>query len=222
MPEGCARTGPSPKGPIRAPRMTQDEHQKGSRRALGRAPRRVSFKADAFSLPAFHTPPPPLPWPFWVKANMDCQPCRDSSGRAVEYERAGSGAAWRRSERRLRAWAKQDRLTVAMALAETLHHSAQKWWSNTSWEPKTFDVVGAKVGQGTSWHSMTQPSGDIADPAASVPSWEACATDAYESLHFPRGYNREVGAYKTLQQGQFQLHVDFFGPSLAPAKPMFM
>ena len=38
-------------------------------------------------------------------------------------------------------------------------------------EPKSFDVVGAKVGQTTSWHSMTQPSTDKADPPASVPSW---------------------------------------------------
>ena len=67
---------------------------------------------------------------------------------------------------------------------------------------------------------MTQPSCDIADPAASVPSWEACATDAFESFHVPCGNNQEIGAHKTLQQGQSQLHVDFLEPSLAQAKPM--
>ena len=38
-------------------------------------------------------------------------------------ERAGAA---RRRERRLRSWAKHERLSVAMALAEKLHHSAQK------------------------------------------------------------------------------------------------
>ena len=46
------------------------------------------------------------------------------SGRAMEYERAG--AAFRRWERRLRSWLKHERMTVAMALAESLHHSAQR------------------------------------------------------------------------------------------------
>ena len=36
------------------------------------------------------------------------------------------GAAKRRRERRLRSWAKQERQTVAMALAEALHHSAPR------------------------------------------------------------------------------------------------
>ena len=36
-----------------------------------------------------------------------------------------SGAAMRRRERRLRSWAKHERLSIAMALAEKLHHSAQ-------------------------------------------------------------------------------------------------
>ena len=47
-----------------------------------------------------------------------------SSGRAMECERVG--AAKRRRERRLRSWAKHERMTVAMALAENLHHSRQK------------------------------------------------------------------------------------------------
>ena len=54
------------------------------------------------------------------------QPCRDSRGRAMEYERASSGAAWRRRQYGLFTWAKHERLTVVMALSETLHPSAQK------------------------------------------------------------------------------------------------
>ena len=34
------------------------------------------------------------------------------------------GAARQRTERRLRSWAKHERLSVAMALAEALHHSS--------------------------------------------------------------------------------------------------
>ena len=37
-----------------------------------------------------------------------------------------AGAAMRRRERRLRSWAKHEWMTVAMALAENLHHSRQK------------------------------------------------------------------------------------------------
>ena len=37
-----------------------------------------------------------------------------------------AGAAMRRRERRLRSWVKHERMTVAMALAENLHHSRQK------------------------------------------------------------------------------------------------
>ena len=36
-----------------------------------------------------------------------------------------SAAQWRR-ERRLRSWLKHERQTVAMALAESLHHGAQR------------------------------------------------------------------------------------------------
>ena len=48
----------------------------------------------------------------------------DSGGCAMEYERVG--AAKRSRERRLRSWAKHERMSVAMALAENLHHSRQK------------------------------------------------------------------------------------------------
>ena len=39
---------------------------------------------------------------------------------------ARDSAARRRRERRLRSWLKHEWLTVAMALAESLHHSAQR------------------------------------------------------------------------------------------------
>ena len=39
-------------------------------------------------------------------------------------ELAGSGAAKRRGERRLRQWHRHERLIVQMALCEALHHAA--------------------------------------------------------------------------------------------------
>ena len=39
---------------------------------------------------------------------------------------AARGAAWRRRQRRLRSMLRHERQTVAMALAECLHHSAQR------------------------------------------------------------------------------------------------
>ena len=39
---------------------------------------------------------------------------------------AGTSSARRRRERRLHSWAKHERMTVAIALAEALHHSAPK------------------------------------------------------------------------------------------------
>ena len=46
----------------------------------------------------------------------------ESSGRPM----AARGAAWRRRQRRLRSMLRHERQTVAMALAESLHHSAQR------------------------------------------------------------------------------------------------
>ena len=46
----------------------------------------------------------------------------ESSGRPM----AGRGAAWRRRQRRLRSMLRHERQTVAMSLAESLHHSAQR------------------------------------------------------------------------------------------------
>ena len=51
-------------------------------------------------------------------------------------EQPGSGAAQRRRQRRLRSWLRHERMTVAMALAESTHHSSRGqtiaragvWW----------------------------------------------------------------------------------------------
>ena len=40
-------------------------------------------------------------------------------------EQPGSGAARRRRQRRLRSWLRHERMTVAMALAESTHHSSR-------------------------------------------------------------------------------------------------
>ena len=58
-------------------------------------------------------------------------------------------AAMRRRERRLRLWAKHERLTVAMALAENLHHSRQKVEGGKHEGPpaqKTARATGARPG----------------------------------------------------------------------------
>ena len=40
-------------------------------------------------------------------------------------EQPGSGAAQRRRQRRVRSWLRHERMTVAMALAESTHHSSR-------------------------------------------------------------------------------------------------
>ena len=45
---------------------------------------------------------------------------------AREAGGGGTGSARRRRERRLRQWHRHERMTVAMALAECMHHSAQR------------------------------------------------------------------------------------------------
>ena len=47
-------------------------------------------------------------------------------------ERASGTSARRRRERRLRSWAKHERMSIAIALAENLHHSRQKVEGNAS------------------------------------------------------------------------------------------
>ena len=47
-------------------------------------------------------------------------------------ERASGTSARRRRERRLRSWAKHERMSIAVALAENFHHSRQKVEGNAS------------------------------------------------------------------------------------------
>ena len=74
----------------------------------------------------------------------------------------GTSTARRRRERRLRSWAKQERLSVAMALAEKLHHSA-----NRTVLPKKEEVghhyaprgqKPARAGPGTQYFSLGDES----------------------------------------------------------------
>ena len=80
-----------------------------------------------------------------------------------------AGSAMRRRERRLRSWAKHERMTVAMALAENLHHSRQKVEGDEHdglRAQKTARVTGARPGV------LTEPEpqggavtvGYVADP----------------------------------------------------------
>ena len=63
-------------------------------------------------------------------------------------ERASGTSARRRRERRLRSWAKHQRMSIAIALAENLHHSRQKVEGNASDVP-----TGTEVCQ-SSWLSL--------------------------------------------------------------------
>ena len=50
----------------------------------------------------------------------------------LHSERACGSSARRRRERRLRSWAKHERMSIAIVVAENLHHSRQKVEGNTS------------------------------------------------------------------------------------------
>ena len=92
-------------------------------------------------------PPPPPPRFKQVLPFLLCRPHENLSCRAMECERVG--AAKRRKERRLRSWAKHQRMTVAMALAENLHHSRQKVEGGEHDGPraqKTARATGARPG----------------------------------------------------------------------------
>ena len=78
------------------------------------------------SQPPLHLPPSTTP-PSPPQHALSALSRQDSCGRAMGVPRHRQGReAWRRWERRRRAWAKHERRSVAMALAETLHHSARK------------------------------------------------------------------------------------------------
>ena len=50
---------------------------------------------------------------------------------SMEVDGAGTSSARRRRERRLRSWWRHERMSVAAALAEALHHSAPKVGAET-------------------------------------------------------------------------------------------
>ena len=58
-----------------------------------------------------------------------------------------AGAAMRLRERRPRSWAKHERMTVAMALAENLHHSRQKVEGGEHDGPRAQKTARATVGR---------------------------------------------------------------------------
>ena len=90
-----------------------------------------------------------------------------------------AGAAMRRRERRLRSWAKHERMTVAMALAENLHHSRQKVEGDEHDGPraqKTARVTGARPGVLTEAEPQGGQSRSVtwlprASPGGGVTGW---------------------------------------------------
>ena len=124
LPQDCAR---------QAPERTDKSSQKGT----GRAPEGFQKgRGKGLHLPPSSSLPflPPSTH-HHLRSQFGTRPTRTVSfvetPVVVPWSTNGS-ALWRRRERRLRAWEEHERLTVVMAPAETLHHSAQKWWSNTS------------------------------------------------------------------------------------------
>ena len=69
-------------------------------------------------------PQPPPPSRFKQVARIFCWVTFSRTLAVAMSERAG--AAERRRERRLRSWLRHERMTVAMALAEQLHHSINR------------------------------------------------------------------------------------------------
>ena len=60
-----------------------------------------------------------------IKLSVPRVPLFASPSRMDFSEQPRSGAAQRRRQRRLRSWLRHERMTVAMALAEKLHHSTR-------------------------------------------------------------------------------------------------
>ena len=73
-------------------------------------------------------------------------------------EQPGSGAAQRRRQRRLRSWLRHERMTVAMALAESTHHSSR----------------GQKTAMARVWGREMNYTATIQDPPHTSQSSSAC------------------------------------------------
>ena len=88
---------------------------------------------------------------------------------ARDLEGGGTGSAHRRRERRLRSMLRHERLVVAMALAETLRHSAQRVMEQhtalrgqktaSAWEVEARESHSALRGQ-----KQPPPGGSLLDP----------------------------------------------------------
>ena len=94
-----------------------------------------------------------------------------------------SGAARRRRERRLRAWLRHERQSVAAAVAETLHHSAGP-------REKVVERRGRQEGEVHETHnalrSQTTPlSGKRPAPLSEVTGPQAAVTDGYVAAGVP-------------------------------------
>ena len=92
--------------------------------------------------PLINTPsaPPPPPPRFFLLRTTVVGVALIASLLAVTMllhgEHASGTSARRRRERRLRSWAKHERMSIAIALAENLHHSRQKEEGNASDGPR--------------------------------------------------------------------------------------
>ena len=100
-----------------------------------------------------------------------------------DVDHAGTGAARRRRERRLRAWLRHERQSVAAAVAEALHHSA-------GLREKVVERRGRQEGEVHETHnalrSQTTPlPGKRPAPLSEVTGPQAAVTDGYVAAGVP-------------------------------------
>ena len=74
-----------------------------------------------------------------------CVTCCGTRAVDIDVEGAGTSSAKRRRERRLRAMLRHERQTVAMKLAEHLHHSRQKVEGGVQFQCRLFLLVLALI-----------------------------------------------------------------------------
>ena len=133
-----------------------------------------------------HTPPPPPPKPFSSSVPTAlCVTCKKMASVVdmPDVDHAGSGAARRRRERRLRAWLRHERQSVAAAVAEALHHSAGP-------REKVVERRGRQEGEVHETHnalrSQTTPlPGKRPTPLSEVTGPQVAVTDGYVAAGVP-------------------------------------
>ena len=89
----------------------------------------------------------------------------DSSGRH-QVAREEATSARRRRERRHRAWLRHERLSIAMALAEQLHHSSQWVERNEALRRQT-----TRAGEEVEQETYQAPRGKNTPPPAAGPQY---------------------------------------------------